>query len=283
LTVTWRRLLDQARNTVGSRTDASRIVEKASGYDGAELWERLDDPAPDRAAAFVGKMAARRAEGEPLQYVIGGWGFRRLDLFLDRRVLIPRPETETVVELALAELKGLGEGRRRLAVDLGTGSGAIALSLVVEAPRMSVWATDSSEEALAVARANLAGAGSPATRVRLVQGRWWSALPSELAGTVDLAVSNPPYVAESEEVQLPDEVARWEPRQALVAGPDGTEALAEIVGGAPQWLARPGRLVVEIAPHQADTARALATDAGFTEVEVHPDLTGRLRVLVARI
>ncbi|HUQ63686.1 MAG TPA: peptide chain release factor N(5)-glutamine methyltransferase [Acidimicrobiales bacterium] len=235
-----------------------------------------------RTPAEYDALLARRAAGEPLQYVVGGWGFRRLDLFLDGRVLIPRPETETVVEVAIAELAPLGAGRRRLAVDLGTGSGAIALSLAAEVPRVSVWATDMSDDALAVARANIAGAGSPVgTRVRLAQGDWWQALPSGLRGTIDLIVSNPPYIAANE--TLPPEVGDWEPGTALVAGPSGLEAVETIIESACDWLARPGRLVMEIAPHQAEAASALVVGAGFAEAEVFPDLNGRPRVLVGRV
>jgi release factor glutamine methyltransferase len=235
-----------------------------------------------RTQAEYDALLARRAAGEPLQYVVGGWGFRHLDLFLDRRVLIPRPETEIVVEVAIKELGALGLGRRRLAVDLGTGSGAIGLSLAVEVPGVNVWATDISHDALAVTRANVAGVGSPAgPRVRLAQGSWWDALPTELAGTIDLVVSNPPYIAAGEE--LPAEVKEWEPASALVAGPSGLEAVASIIGSARDWLARPGRLVLEIAPHQAEAATRLTLDAGFDEAEVLPDLNGRQRVLVGRV
>jgi release factor glutamine methyltransferase len=223
----------------------------------------------------------RRLAGEPLQYALGRWSFRRLDLFVDRRVLIPRPETEVVVDHALAELDRLGDGpARRVAVDLGTGSGAIALSLAVERPALEVWATDVSEPALDVARANLAGTGRAGTRVRLAVGSWFEALPAELAGRVDLVVANPPYVATGE--VLPDEVGAWEPRGALVAGPTGREALETLIEGAARWLA-PGRsLVLELAPHQADPVAHRAVVAGLVEVRVEPDLTGRPRVLVAR-
>lgn len=223
----------------------------------------------------------RRLAGEPLQYVLGVWGFRRLDLVVDRRVLIPRPETEVVVEVALEEL-ARQEAGEPLAVDLGTGSGAIALSLALEVPRARVWGTDRSPEALAVARANLAGMGSRvAPRVRLVEGDWYDALPGELRGRVDLIVSNPPYVAAVD--PLPAEVAEWEPAGALVAGPTGLEDVTRIVAAARSWLRRPGAVVVEIAPHQAEAAAGLAADAGFDEVQVRPDLAGRLRVLVARV
>lgn len=284
---TWGELWTEATAGVGSRHEARRLVERASGYDGAELVLHLGEAAPERAGVHVRAMVERRCGGEPLQYVVGRWGFRTLDLFVDRRVLIPRPETEVVVEVALAALAALaglpdaaGGRRRPQVVDLGTGSGAIALSVAAEVPRARVWATDVSAGALAVARANLAGLGSRAgPRVRMCQGDWFAALPGELAGWIDLVVCNPPYVAEGEE--LPAEVAGWEPRRSLVAGPRGTEAVEAVVGSAPRWLARPGVLVVEVAPHQAEVAVALAREAGLVDVEVHPDLAGRPRALVA--
>lgn len=275
---TWRTLLAEAAATPGlDEVDARRIVERASGWDGAELAVHLDDPPSERAVAQFDDMVARRAAGEPLQYVVGSWAFRTLDLLVDGRVLIPRPETESVVEVAIAEARGLT--RPLVAVDLGTGSGAIALSLAVELGA-EVWATDASADALAVARANVAGAG--ATTVRLVQGDWFAALPSELRGRVHVVVANPPYVAADDD--LPAVVRDWEPASALVAGPTGLEAIERIVRDAPDWLARPGVLVVELAPHQATAAIALAVAAGFdaADVIVTPDLAGRPRALVAR-
>ena len=289
-TVTWRALLAGARRDLGSDQEARHMLARASGFDRAELVRHFDDPVPARAVAFLSAMVERRLRGEPLQYVLGLWGFRRLDLVVDGRVLIPRPETEVVVEVALAELRRL-EARRSdtrsggrsgpVLVDLGTGSGAIALSLATEVDGATVWATDVSADALAVARANLAGVGSRvAPRVRLSEGRWFEALPPSLVGQVDLLVSNPPYVAESD--VLPAEVADWEPAQALISGPTGLEAIAEVVAAAPRWLAQPGALVVELAPSQAGPAAGLARDAGFDSVEVLPDLAGRPRALVGR-
>jgi release factor glutamine methyltransferase len=199
---------------------------------------------------------------------------------VDPRVLIPRPETEQVVEVALAELRAAAGTGPRLAVDLGTGSGAIALSLAVEVVTASVWATDVSSDALAVARANLAGVGRPGARVRLTEGDWFAALPAELAGRIDLVVANPPYVATAD--PLPAEVSDWEPEGALVAGPTGMEHLARIVAEAPGWLAPSGSLVLELAPHQAGAMVGQARSAGFATADVRPDLAGRDRVLVAR-
>ncbi|MGH2684093.1 MAG: peptide chain release factor N(5)-glutamine methyltransferase [Actinomycetota bacterium] len=257
--------------------DARRIVERAAGLEPSEYHASVDQPATRRTVGFFDQMLARRERGEPLQYVVGRWSFRTLELLVDPRVLIPRPETEVVVEHALSEARRLAA---RTIADLGTGSGAIALAMAAElGPEVEVWATDRSADALAVARANLAGIGRAATRVRLVEGNWFAALPPELRGRIDLVVSNPPYVAEADEV--PAEVVDWEPRGALIAGPTGTEAIERIVADALTWLARPGVLVVEIAPHQAERAVELARAAGFHEASVEPDLTGRPRVVLA--
>jgi release factor glutamine methyltransferase len=247
------------------------------------------------------RLVERRASGEPLQYVLGRWAFRSLELDVDPRVLIPRPETEQVVEVALAELRaGLADPARTagpaLCADLGTGSGAIALAIATEAPAhlggTDVWATDASAPALEVARCNLAryaaevaGAGA---RVHLASGSWFNALPRSVAGRVDLVVANPPYVADSEVDDLDPVVRDWEPRTALVAadGRTGVGGMADVeavVTQAPSWLAAGGLLVVEIAPHQAAAALEVAGQAGFLHARVDPDLSGRARMLVARV
>jgi len=287
VSVTWRELLadttERVRPVAGDNAaqEARWLVERASGHDAAALVTALDDPATVRGATHLRQMVERRVAGEPLQYVLGRWGFRRLDLYVDRRVLIPRPETEVLAELALAECDRLGA---LVAVDLGTGSGAIALALAVERPKLDVWGTDVSADALAVARANLAGLGRAATRVRLAEGSWFRALPGDLRGRIDVLVANPPYVASHEMADLPDDVREWEPEIALVSG--GTAGLADvaaIITEAPRWLARPGSLLVEMAPHQTDAARDLAQQAGFTSISIWPDLAGRDRVLQARL
>lgn len=285
--VSWRLLLGRAAALLGAGDDARRIVEAASGWSGGALALHLDDPCTVLGQAHYAAMVDRRRAGEPLQYVLGGWGFRRLDLMVDRRVLIPRPETEWVVEAALAELDRLatsapGPGPVAMtAVDLGTGSGAIALSLATERAGLAVWATDLSADALAVARANLAGVGRAATRVRIVPGDWYEALPADLRGGIDLIVSNPPYVAATDD--LPPEVRDWEPTEALVPGPRGLEAIEAVVAQAPAWLRRPGALVVEIGEAQGGAALAAAREAGFADCEVRPDLAGYERMLIARL
>jgi release factor glutamine methyltransferase len=216
-------------------------------------------------------LIARRLAGEPLQYVVARWGFRTLDLYVDRRVLIPRPETEVVAGVVV-DMNPPG-----VVVDLGTGSGAIALSVAVETNARRIIGTDASSDALAVARANLAGLGKPALRVELYEGDWFEALPADIRGGVDVIVSNPPYIAAGEE--LPAEVADWEPRDALISGPSGLEAIERIVGEAREWLKPGGALVLEIAPHQRDAVLAMCAD--YTSAEVRKDLTDRDRVLVA--
>jgi release factor glutamine methyltransferase len=272
----WRELYEEAATRLGSKIDARRIIERA----GADYPLGLDAAVPARALPFVADMVDRRAAGEPLQYVLGLWSFRRLELLVDRRVLIPRPETEVVVEVALREAHRVGlEGL--IAADLGTGSGAIALSLALELPGVEVWGTDVSPAALAVASANLAGMGTfVAPRVRLAQGSWFDALPRDLQGRLGLVVSNPPYVAESDE--LPAVVADWEPADALVSGPTGLEALQQVVDAAPPWLARPGTLVLECAPHQADIVAGQGLAAGASDVAIEIDLSGRQRAVVLR-
>lgn len=260
--------------------EGRRIVERATGREGAEWLLALDQPATGRVVAHFDHMLARRLAGEPLQYVVGSWGFRTLDLMVDPRVLIPRPETEQLVDQALVEVDRMRH-RPVTVVDLGTGTGAIALSLAAERAEVEVWGVDRSAEALAVARANLAGLGGrAATRVRLAEGCWFGAVPDELRAGVDVVVANPPYVAVGE--QLPPEVAQWEPVAALVAGPTGMEAIDAIVAEAGTWLASEGALVCEIGATQGAAATDLARSAGFTPVEVRPDLAGRDRVLVAR-
>ncbi|MGH1504218.1 MAG: peptide chain release factor N(5)-glutamine methyltransferase, partial [Acidimicrobiales bacterium] len=261
-TVPWRDLLAEAtqRLTTAESPDpevsARRIVEEASGFEGADLFPNLDELVTVRGMARFDAMIARRLDGEPLQYVLGRWAFRTLDLAVDRRVLIPRPETEEVTGWALEEfdrvtdLAAAGGAPEVRVVDLGTGSGAIGLSFLAERRNAQVWLTDRSADALAVARANLAGLGRHGSRGRLVEGSWFEALPAELAGGLDLVVSNPPYVAPDDE--LPAEVRDWEPSSALVAADAGLADLRVLVAEAPRWLTAEGALVVELAPVQAE-------------------------------
>lgn len=240
---------------------------------------------PDAGAA-VWAAARRRLAGEPLQYVIGHWPFRGLDLDLDARVLIPRPETEELVDLALAALAH-GRAGAPTILDLGCGSGAIGLALLDELRTRGVPATlialDASEGALEVARRNALKHRLYA--VSFVRSTWFDDLDPSLRGRLDLVVSNPPYVGAAEFEDL-DPVLRHEPREALVApdagGVEGFADLALIVAAAPAWLAPGGALVVEHGAAQGAAAAAAAAAAGMVDVVDHRDLAGRPRILVAR-
>ncbi len=275
--------------SLGLRHEARFIVEEVLGSSGSGAGQVV---APADLAA-IRTLAARRRAGEPLQYILGHWAFRALDLLVDPRVLIPRPETEQVVEVALRELDHLGLDAP-VVVDAGTGSGAIALSLAAElaerVPAGRVWATDASAEALDVATTNLARVRAerrgPVLPVTLMQGSWLDALPPDMRGALDLIVANPPYVATEEWSDLPGDVQR-EPYGALVAGAgsDGTPGLADVeqvLAQAWTWLARPGVVVIEMAPAQTGAASRMARSLGYVDVRVEQDLAQRPRALVGR-
>jgi release factor glutamine methyltransferase len=288
--VPWRAVLAETEELLAAAglaapgVDARRLVEECSGHVGAGLILGLDEPAGVTELAHLDALVARRVAGEPLQYVLGRWSFRTLDLQVDSRVLIPRPETEQVCGFALVELdRWRGEepaGEAAVVADLGAGSGALGLAIAVERPGTEVWAVERSEGAVEVCRANVAGLGRAARSVRVVEGSWFDPLPEVLLGRLAVVVSNPPYVAVDD--PLPSEVAVWEPAEALVPGPTGLEAIAEIVAEAPRWLAPSGALVVEIGETQGDAVSALARAAGYADVEIRADLNDRDRALVAR-
>ena len=212
------------------------------------------------------RLVARREAREPLAYVLGEWGFRRLMLAVDPRVLVPRPETEVVVDRCLARLAGSPRPR---VLDVGTGSGAIALAIADEHPDALVTGIDSSLDALEVAREN---AGRTGLAVTLVHHDLFAGLP---AGPWDLVVSNPPYVAPDEIDALDPEVRDWEPRAALV-GEGATEAIAR---SAPDVLRPGGALVLEVADGDAAGVEALLRGRGYEGIRVTPDLAGRDRVV----
>ena len=278
-TVTWRALWSQTSDAVGDTTRARWLCEVASAsLDGDDFLTRLDEAASVRMVAHLDSMVARSRTGEPLQYVLGEWSFRRITLAVDRRVLIPRPETELVAEVAI-ELAARCAPRRTVA-DLGTGSGAIGLSMAVELPRhgTEVWITDASADAIDVARSNLAGIGPAAANVRVAHGSWFDALPDET--TFDVIVSNPPYVA----VGSPDldpSVGDWEPSHALLSGSDGLDDIRVIAAGAPARLRPGGSLVLEIGADQGRAVDDVLRRAGLADVEIRRDLAGHDRIAVA--
>jgi len=275
---------------LGSEHEARWILEDALG-----TGDEVDEP----TARTISDMATRRLAGEPLQYLLGSWAFRDVELLVDDRALIPRPETEQVVEVALAEVRRqlaarAAPGEPLLVADLGTGSGAIALSISVELGRelaqLRVAATDVDTSALQLAEENrrrvAARAPDVLAQVELRAGTWFDALRPDWRGQVHLVVSNPPYVSEEEWPALDPEVRR-EPYGALVAlaGSDGTPGLAgveAVISSAREWLVPGGAVVVEMAPHHAAPAWELASRTGYRHVRVEPDLAGRPRAVVAR-
>jgi release factor glutamine methyltransferase len=277
--VTVGRLIRQTTDAVGSAHEARWLCEVATGLDRAELDAARDHRATVRMVAHLDRMVARYRAGEPLAYVLGRWSFRHLDLAVDRRVLIPRPETEVVAGVAI-ELAAAVRGDRRV-VDLGTGSGAIGLSMAVELPiaDTTVWLTDSSADALSVARANLAGIGRAASNVRIGEGSWFAAVPA--GETFDVVVSNPPYVAVDSPL-LDASVSDWEPAAALFSGPDGLDDIRLLVAESPDHLGAGGWLVLEIGADQGAAVAKLMTEHGFGEVEIRPDLAGHDRVAIGR-
>jgi release factor glutamine methyltransferase len=256
---------------------APGVGEHASGCDANEFGDILDELVSERSAQHLHSMLTRYAAGEPLQYVMGRWAFRRLDLLVDSRVLIPRAETELLVEhvtrYALQKIRDVGRG---VAIaDLGTGSGAVGLSVLHELPfeAAEVWMTDVSEDALHVARANAAGIGRNAVGARFGHGSWYQALPEDLRGSVDVIVSNPPYIAMGDPL-VGESVLKWEPHSALFAGADGLNDLRVVVSGATDWLVPGGLLAVEMGFTQGTVVSELFESAGFKNVAVHKDLAG---------
>lgn len=275
-TISWRELWAETERLLGERTVARWLCEEASGVERDEFLDELDRPATERGVHHLDAMVARVRAGEPVQYVLGHWSFRRLDLLVDRRVLIPRPETELLVDHAITAMRD--RPRPLTVVDLGTGSGALGLALASELwhSAMTVWLTDVSADALAVARANLAGIGRAAACVRLGEGAWFAALPVELRGTVDLVVGNPPYIADAD----PDVEAivhDWEPHLALYAGVDGLDHIRVIAADAGGWLRPGGVLLLEIGADQARDVTDVLRASGLVDVRILPDLAGRDR------
>jgi release factor glutamine methyltransferase len=248
------------------RFDAELLLAEVIGQDRAQLVTNPQAEIPPAAARRFAEMVRRRLRREPVAYILGRRGFRHLELAVDPRVLIPRPETELLVELAL-------ELRPRSVLDVGTGSGALALAIAAELPGTEVAATDTSAGALAVAAANAERLGLVA-RVELFEGT----LPPG-GEEFDLVVANLPYVSEGEWGELQPEVTEWEPREALLAGPDGLDAFRNVV---PALAPVSGILALEIGAGQATAVGDLLRAARYQAVELRPDLAGIERLVIGR-
>jgi release factor glutamine methyltransferase len=260
------------RHGVGSpEANAERLMLSILGIDRAELVRRRDGLTMAEARAY-GRVLCRRCTGTPLQHLTGEQAFRHLVLTVRPGVFIPRPETEVVVDVALAAIDG---GTAPSVVDVGTGTGAIGLSIAQEHPGARVWATDRSHEAVALARENAERLGLDVT---VLEGELLEPLPAELRGSLDLVVANPPYVPPDRAPDLSPEVLA-DPADALFAGP---ELSGRILDTAAVWLRPEGHVVLEIDDEAADAVSGLARRSGFADVVVHEDLAGRPRVVAGR-
>jgi len=253
------------------RLDAEVLLCEATGWGRADLATDPGRGVPPPAARRFGEMVRRRLRREPVAYIVGRKGFRHIELAVDRRVLVPRPETELLVELAL-------ELRPRRLLDVGTGSGAIALAVAHELPECEVTATDTSAAALQVARANAERLGL-AERVRFVQGSSPGEGTDGTGRGFDLVLANLPYISEAEWGSLRPEVTEWEPREALLAGPDGLDAIRAAI---PAMSELAPALALEVGQGQAETVSTMLRDARFGAVETRRDLAGIERVVVGR-
>ena len=264
-----------------ARTDAEELVSRLLGVERGQLATMRERPLEPEQWKTLDSGLGRRARGEPVQYITGRAAFRDLDLDVGPAVLVPRPETEVLAGAVLDVLREeLARWPHPRVLDLGTGSGAIALAIAAEWPAAAVTATDASDAALQVARANAKRLGLEA-RVRFAAGEWFDAVaPDE---RFEVVVSNPPYIATGEAPALPRDVREFEPHTALFSGESGLEALREIVDEAPRHLVTGGLLALELDETRAAEVAAWLDGAHDWEgVDLRDDLSGKPRVLLAR-
>jgi release factor glutamine methyltransferase len=255
--------------------DSRLLVEAGAGVSRLDILTDPRRPMSQMQAAAVAELARRREAREPLAYVLGRKHFWTLDLAVDQNVLVPRPETELIVETALAAIAPDAPAR---VLDLGVGSGAILLSILVERPNAIGVGVDISEPALAVARAN-ARSLQLEDRVEFRVGDWWQGLDQSF----DVVVSNPPYIASGDLAGLAPEVALFEPRIALDGGVDGLAAYRAIIGGLGVHLRPGGIFALEVGSGQAEAVRTLAVAAGLLTGSPLRDLSGAARAVVGRV
>jgi release factor glutamine methyltransferase len=258
-----------------ARLDAELLLSYATGWERARIAANPEARLPVGASRGFGQMVRRRVRREPVAYIAGCKGFRRIELLVDRRVLIPRPETELLVEVAL-------ELQPREVIDMGTGSGAIALAVADELPESRVVAADTSFDAVRVAQSNAERLGL-AERVDVVL-RGFDSLDGARpeGGAFDLLLANLPYVSETEWEGLEPEIREYEPRDALVAGPAGLEVIEALLAVVGAMKVPPASIVIEIGAEQGDAATELVRQAGYGQVEVRRDLAGHDRAVIGR-
>ncbi len=262
------------------RLDAELLLSTVLGVERIDLYTHFDRQLTDDELTRFRALVKERAAGRPAKYITGRTEFYSRALAVDERVLIPRPETELIVERALTVLASGSDSRFPLVADICTGSGAIALALATNFSGATYIATDSSPGAVEVARGNAIENGVRDKIEFLIGDLFWPLVTMGLEGKVDLVVSNPPYVSESEWANLPPEIRKYEPRAALVAGPDGTEIQKRLLDDARTFLCPGGTLLMEMAPSQREALEE--TVAGFEEYApptFHQDYARHCRVL----
>lgn len=265
-----------------ARLDAELLLGHLLDLPHLELWLRQSEALTQAQAAKFERLLDRRAAREPLQYITGWTSFLRLDLHVSRDVLVPRPETEILAQLAIEHLKL--RPAPLSALDWGTGSGCLALALARGVPTAEIVAIDASPDALRIARAN-ATAHRLADHLHFLGGRGWEALrsattPRPLPTRFDLIVSNPPYIPTAEIETLSPEVRDHEPRLALDGGPDGLDCFRELAATAAPWLKPEGRMLLEFGDGQAPALQVLFRENGWGIIAVEKDLSGRERILI---
>jgi release factor glutamine methyltransferase len=256
------------------RLNAELLIGHALGKKRMQLYMEFERPLAEPELEKIRPFVRRRAQHEPLQYIVGETEFYGLRLKVDRRGLIPRPETEQLVELVINGSKSSASAR---ILDLGTGSGAIALALAQVIPTATLVAVDRSADALALARENGGSLGLE-SRVSFLQSDWFAAIPTE---AFDVVVSNPPYLTETETAQTLPEVRGFEPPGALTSADDGLADLKRIIAGAPAYLRPGGLLALETGIAQHERLLGLMQAAGFERCESRQDLAGRDRFVLA--
>ena len=263
-----------------SRLDAEVLLAHVLGVARLSFYLNPEQPLAPVQESRYWELVRRRGTGEPLAYLLGEKEFFSLPFFVNRAVLIPRPETEQVVEAALEALRRATDaGREATFFDVGTGSGAIAVAVLVNLPGCRAWASDVSAAALRLARRNAERHGV-ADRLTLIEAD----LFAEFGGTVDVVVSNPPYVSDGERDLLPRDVRNFEPPEALFAGPDGLTIIRRLIEQSPSHLAPGGRLILEIGySKDAEVRRLLEADGRWTDVEIRNDLAGIPRIAIASV
>lgn len=280
--LTWTTDYLRQHGSESAQLDAQLLLAHARHCRRIELFTAYTEEASAELRSEFRELVRQRAEGVPVAYLTGSREFYSLEFLVTRDVLIPRPETEDVV-VAMLDLLAKRETSSEPPVlaDVGTGSGILAVCTAVHVPGAVVWATDTSGAALAVAEQNCQRHGV-ADRVHLVQGDLLSTVPTDVQ--LDLVLSNPPYVSESEYAELMRDVREHEPRSALVAGPTGTEVIARLIPAAAERLKPGGWLVLEISPMiDAAVHALLESDGRFEQISTRSDLAGHARIVQAAI